>query len=292
MKHPAALILMLSLIVSNLYACTSIIASNSTTTLVGSNEDWDDPFTRMSFVKPQTGSFGKVYLGYRDSYEACLNDQGLYSTGFTAPTRRVVSSLNKKEIKPETLRDIAMNTCTTINEVVKLYKKYNLSFLRDRQLLFADKSGNSVIIEGDDFVFKKGPYQIVTNFYQSSTEEKFYNCDRYQIASEMLGTSKDISTNLFKKILSATHSENDSPTLYSGIFDLKKGTFNLYHFHDFENVRVFNLEDEFKKMGAQKQVVYEIADLFPKSFAAQEFKENYRGSRRRGRNYYSSRSRH
>ena len=53
-------------------------------------------------------------------------------------------------------------------------------------LMFSDKSGDSVIIEGDEFVRKEGSFQVVTNFYQSRQENDRAMCPRFDSAVGML----------------------------------------------------------------------------------------------------------
>ena len=43
-----------------------------------------------------------------------------------------------------------------------LFKKHNLAFLTNAMLMFADKHGDSVIIEGDEFLRIEGDHQVVT----------------------------------------------------------------------------------------------------------------------------------
>jgi hypothetical protein len=84
----------------------------------------------------------------------------------------------------------------------------------------------------------------------------------------MLEESGEISVDLFRRILDAVHIEKGAPTQYSNICDLKNGKLYLYHFHNFDDVKVFDLEEELKK-GAHS---LDIPDLFPgnPAFAAFE----------------------
>ena len=40
----------------------------------------------------------------------------------------------------------------------------------DIQGFFVDRTGNSVIIEGDEVIYKQGNYQVVTNYLQNHPE--------------------------------------------------------------------------------------------------------------------------
>jgi tetratricopeptide (TPR) repeat protein len=74
----------------------------------------------------------------------------------------------------------------------------------------------------------------------------------------MLKNAEDVSLDLVRAVLSATHQEGQYPTVYSNICDLRNGILYLYNFHNFEEVVQFNLEEELKK----GKKVYDIPSLF------------------------------
>ena len=134
--------------------------------------------------------------------------------------------------------------------------------------MFGDKSGDSVIIEGDKQIRKQGRFQVMTNFYQSHPDLGGFPCKRYAIANEMLGGSEGISIDLFRSVLAAVHMDHEvgfsNPTVYSNIYDLKRGLVHVYHFHNFENAVVLDVAEELKK-GRHH---YDLPSLFPETMAA------------------------
>jgi hypothetical protein len=126
----------------------------------------------------------------------------------------------------------------------------------------ADRTGASVVVEYGQgkvqYVRKTGVYQIATNFVITNVKGEDYPCTRYRIAEKMLKNATDLSLDLVRAVLSATHQEGQYPTVYSNICDLKNGILYLYNFHNFEEVRPFHLEEELKKGTA----VYDIPSLF------------------------------
>lgn len=142
--------------------------------------------------------------------------------------------------------------------------------MRRAMFLIADEKGDSAIIEGDDVVGKKGRYQVCTNFYQSRTKKTSIPCDRYKIAAAMLEDADDVSVDLCKQVLAATHQEGAYPTLYSNVYDLKRRIVYLYHFHNFQNTIVIDLEAELAK-GARS---LDLPDLFPRTYIADIFKNS------------------
>jgi tetratricopeptide (TPR) repeat protein len=108
------------------------------------------------------------------------------------------------------------------------------------------------------YVRKTGVYQIATNFVITNVKGERYPCTRYRVADKMLKNADDVSLDLVRAVLSATHQEDLYPTVYSNICDLKNGILHLYNFHNFEEVVQFDLEEELKK----GRKVYDIPSLF------------------------------
>ena len=59
--------------------------------------------------------------------------------------------------------------------------------------VFVDKTGNSVIIEGDEVIYKQRNYQVVTNYLQNHPELGGYPCWRHETATSMLNNLTDIT---------------------------------------------------------------------------------------------------
>lgn len=254
-------------------SCTIIYASDGRIALAGNNEDWTSHFNDIWFLPPEKGKFGRVYFGLNFDGEHIpqggMNDQGLFYDGASAET--VIKSPQDSSIVPpvDDLHLKAMEECSTVEEVLRLYERYHMS-VGDGQLLFGDRFGNSVIMEATGKVIrKKGKFQIATNFFQSRVEPGNITDSRYQIAEKIFENSENVSVDLFRRILNATHWEGHSGsmtvTLYSYICDLKKGDIYIYHFHNFEDAVKINLPDELKK----GERYLSIVSLFPyESYAA------------------------
>jgi len=246
-------------------ACTAFYAVQGETILAGNNEDYVNPRTKVRFVPAQDGRYGRIYFGFDDLYpQGGMNDRGLFFDGFATALRKVVRSTDKP-VYTGALIDTVMAECATVEEVLAVFEKYNLEFMERAMLMFGDATGDSAIIEGDDVVRKQGRFQVVTNFYQSQTPAGQEPCERYRIAVRMLENADEISVPLCRRILSAVHAEPS--TLYSNIYDLRRRRVYLYHFHNFENVVVFDLAEELKK----GKRVLDLPSLFPPTFAADDF---------------------
>jgi len=248
-------------------ACTAFVVSTSRGVLAGNNEDFWNPETRVWFVPAAEGTFGRVYFGFSNLYpQGGMNEKGLFFDGFATAVVKVRGSANREKFAGN-LIDEAMAKCATVQEVVDLFGRYNLEWLERAMLMFGDRSGDSVIIEGDVFLRKQGRHQVVTNFYQSMADPARPPCDRFRIAEGLLSAAEDVDVDFARRVLAAVHNEGTAPTQYSNIYDLTRGVVYLYHFHNFENVVVIDLAEELKK-GARVLV---LPDLFPRTFAFERF---------------------
>jgi len=234
-------------------SCTVFYASDEDTALAGNNEDYNFLSTNILFLPAEEGRFGRVYFGADVAHfpQGGMNGKGLFFDGAALDTViEVPRDTSKPAIKgPLILK--AMEECSTVEEVQRLFTYYDFSGPMNGHYLVGDRFGNSMIIEPQTFIKKKGKYQIITNFYQSKIAPEKITDYRYKIASQLLEQSATISVDLFRRILNATHFEQShgemSTTLYSYICDLKKGDIYIYNFHNFEEVAKINLEEELKK---------------------------------------------
>jgi hypothetical protein len=90
-------------------------------------------------------------------------------------------------------------------------------------------------------------YQIATNFVMSNVGEGPYPCWRYRTADKILSEAKELSYDLIRDVLEKTHQEGGGLTVYSNIYDLKKGLIYLYYLRNFKEVVALNLAEELKK---------------------------------------------
>ena len=98
----------------------------------------------------------------------------------------------------------------------------------------------------------------MTNFWASKPGFHKFFCWRYKKASRLL-KKNEVSIDSFRKILSAVHVEGETRTVYSNIYDLNKGFIYVYNQHDFDNVVVINIKDEFNK----GERVIKFSSIFP-----------------------------
>jgi hypothetical protein len=233
----------------------------------GNNEDYLVPDTRMWFVPAEAGSHGRVYFGFANGFpQGGMNDAGLFFDGLALDRREIAKSAERPPFAGN-LADRAMAECATVAEVIALFEKHERTMLAAAQLFFGDRTGDAAIVEGTAVIRKHGPFLVATNFRQSQTPPAAISCERYRIATRMLGEAGDASVDVCRRVLAATHQEQPAATLYSNVYDLEEGIVYLYHFHNYENVVQIDLEEELAK-GAH---TVELKSLFPPTYAFDAF---------------------
>ncbi len=256
-------------------SCTVFTASVGDTVLFGNNEDVGDRNATVWFVPATETTYGWVYFGFRDYPVQIgkfpmggMNDQGLCFdiTSVPATIRPLPETIE------EALQFIEQNnnlpslttfnagvfggrileTCATVEEAVQFVQQYDLLFYGEYQFLFADRTGDSMILcpsqDGEmKVVRKEGVYQVITNFNILNPQLGQYPCPRYESAVWMLkeiDSEDDLTVEYFTSILKETHSGG---TTYSTIYNQVNGEVYLYNHHNFNWVVVLNLEDELEK---------------------------------------------
>jgi len=249
-------------------ACTAFCAVDAGgRVLVGNNEDYSNPRTKLRFLPATPGTYGRMYVGFDDMWpQGGMNERGLWFDGFATPAVKATGSAGLPHF-PGNIVDKAMAECATVEEVVRLFSQYNRGFLTRGVLMFADAGGDAVSIEPDAIVRKTRRHFVQTNFHQSRPQTGSAD-RRFSIATSMLERAGgDISVDLFRRILAETHQNGVSPTLYSNVYDLQLRTMYLYYFHDFDRVVTFNLSEELQK----GERVLDIPALFPPNPAADAY---------------------
>ena len=92
------------------HACTAFMMSDGQRVLVGNNEDYNIPHTRVWFIPAENGHYGRVYFGYDNwSPQGGMNDLKYSRKTYTHPDPAFTISYPKhfkvtKPAKDEVLR--------------------------------------------------------------------------------------------------------------------------------------------------------------------------------------------
>jgi hypothetical protein len=122
------------------YACTAFMMSDGQSVLVGNNEDYNIPYTRVWFVPAENGHYGRVYFGYDNwSPQGGMNDQGLFFDFFATKPLEVKLSKEKPKFQGPIIDTMAAE-CATVKEVLDMLDQYNLEFMSKFQMYLQPSS--------------------------------------------------------------------------------------------------------------------------------------------------------
>lgn len=250
------------LIINNsIYACTIFNKTKGDTVLVGNNEDWLQTDSQVMFYPASEGKYGRMYFGFNNNGFGGMNECGLFFDVCALP-RREIKFPEDKPLYLDDFWEFALETCATVDEVVHLVNQYYIECLNRQHVMFVDSTGNSAVIEWAQdslaIIYKTGDYQLITNFMISDTNlARSPPCWRYNTANQMLQDC-DVSIESFGHILAAVHQEGNFATQYSNVYDLKNRVVYVVHYHNYNEVIMFDLIEELK----QGYHIYELPTLF------------------------------
>lgn len=277
MRVISTAVVMLFSLFNPAFDCTTIMKVKGNTVLVGFNLDYRNYVPKIWVIPASEGRYGRFCFGFDENYkiaEGGLNEKGLFIA---------VNALNEDSgwkgdpSLPDWeqwsgwyetgVPDGILANCATVDEAIQVFKSYNLFTLNRVKFLICDKSGDSVVIEwskkGLQFVERTKDYQISTNFVASNYESRQYPCTRYKVAEQILSAGAGrVSVDLIRSVLSATHMEFQTPTVYSNVCDLGSGNIFIYYFHNYEEVVRMSLFEELKK-GEARYVVDSLFNVKP-----------------------------
>lgn len=255
-------------------SCTVFTASAGDTVLFGNNEDVGDKDATVWFIPATETTYGWVYFGFRDYPTrnghfpmGGMNDQGLCFdiTSIPATIRPLPETIEEalqfieqynlsfpRTFNAGAFGERILENCATVEEALQVIEQYDLLFYGEHQFLFADRTGDSMILcpspDGEmKVVRKEGVYQVITNFNVLNPGLGHYPCRRYDNAVWMLKEIEredDLTVEYFTLILKETHSGG---TTYSTIYDPVNGVVYLYNHHNFNWVVVFDVKDELEE---------------------------------------------
>ena len=244
-------------------ACSMYKLTVDGKTMVGNNEDWISPNGQFWF-EPATGdAYGVMYMGFLNDFaQGAINEKGLMFDGFFQPFKAVENTAGKLNIPVEEALIHTMQTMSEVEEVQEYFQTINLSELEQGQLVFVDKSGTYLIIEGDEMIIGDEPEKSFSNFYYSDIKSlSEVNLQYFQNGQQFINSTASSGNFDYCSTAMASFSQSSiASTQYTTIYDLNALKVRVHFFHDFESFVEIDLLAELKK-GKQKKM---IASLFPK----------------------------
>lgn len=257
--------------IQNSIACSGYKITKGEKTILGSNEDAWRVTPHIWFEKGKgKGQFGAAFTGSRydgaNGYapQSGMNEMGLAFERLASyhPTQK--NFANRRTISNPTkyLKDI-LHTCKTVEEVRDYISKYDHSYFSEDVFIYVDKSGKYLIVEPYTLTIGNEPTYVISNFCPSITpEQNAKKLDRYRNGVAFLKKGFDTSLEYCTALSDTMHvcrEKIGDGTLLSSIWDLNKGTVNLYFYHDYKTRVQFDLSEELQKGNH----IIAIETLFP-----------------------------
>lgn len=152
------------------HACSMYKITRDGKTIVGNNEDWLSPNAQFWYEQGSEGQYGAMYMGFLNNFiQGGFNEAGLVFDGFYE-LYLSVDTVGKLNIPiGDALRHV-MQTMQTVEEVKDYLGKVNLNILQTGQLVFVDRTGTYLIVEGDLMYIGNEEEKTFSNFYYSQTQ--------------------------------------------------------------------------------------------------------------------------
>lgn len=245
-------------------ACSMYKITQNGRTIVGNNEDYISPNSQFWFETGSANVYGVMYMGLLNNFaQGAINEKGLVFDGFWEPHLEVKNTEGKIEIYIQDALKEVMQTMTNVEEVQSYLSTINLSALENGQLVFVDKSGTYLIVEGDEMFVGDEAEKTFSNFYYSQIQSlDDVNLPYFQKGQHFINTTKQVqSLEYCSEAMSNFAQFRTAPTQYTTIYDLEDLTIRVHLFQDFSNYVELDLKKEFRKDDHRTM----IADLFPEN---------------------------
>lgn len=258
-------------------SCTIFSVSFGESVFFGNNEDWRNPLTYIWVEPSGEGKYGVLCVGFDDlGPQGGINEKGLAFDGNALPYVPIKSYPDRLQPSEAVVNKIIMQKCATVEEAITMARSYDWGTIYSGkfagQYLLADATGDACVLgfgaDGELAVTRKpkgNGFIVSTNFNRSNPENRNnpYPCKRYETATRMLekvNKEGDLTLAFLVSVLDAVHEEGwRINTLYSNIFDLKKGIAYFYDRHRYDRVAELDVIETIKSRQPPKL----IKDLFP-----------------------------
>lgn len=253
------------ILIPNAFSCSMVKLTRNGKTIVGNNEDWFNPNTRIWFETRRNGGFGAMYVGFENMFpQGGMNEAGLVFDGFGQSYRAVTDTIGKLKIPPGDLYKKIMQECATVDEVKNVFNQYNRDFWSSAVLRFIDKSGKYLYVDGDSLIIGDNATFVQTNVRPYENKE----CWRLEKATRLVADSYNTSIDYCTSVMDSVHQGgNWGGSVYTTIYDLNEGKIYLYYFYDYKHKVTFDLKDELLKGDR----VLIMPELFPENEIGQKF---------------------
>ena len=257
-------------------SCTIFSVSKGESVFFGNNEDWRNPKTFVWVEPPGDGKYGVLCVGFDDlGPQGGINEEGLAFDGNALPYIPIKTHPERLQPTAAIVNKIIIHRCATVEEAIAMARSYDWGTIYSGkfagQYLLADATGDACVLgfgaDGEMAVTRKpigDGYIVSTNFNRVFPDNRYYGypCPRYETATRMLEKAVKeggLTVEFLASVLDAVHQEGRTPTLYSNIFDLKKGIAYFYDRHRYDRVAQLDVTETIRRRQPPKR----ISDLLP-----------------------------
>lgn len=257
-------------------ACSMYKITKDGKTFVGNNEDFLSPNNQFWFEVAGDKDYGVMYMGLLNNFaQGAINDAGLVFDGFAVPKLPIVNTEGKTKLAiGKAIRNI-MQTMSTIEEVKTYLETINLSSLSSSMIVFVDKSGTYLIVEGDLLITGEESEKSFSNFYYSQIESvEEVTLPWFQTGQEFINTTKGKATlDYCSSVMKSLNKKSPDlfSTQFSTVYDLTSLKIRIYLYGDFTEYVELDLKKELKEGNHKTMMV----DLFPKESLGSKFYVKY-----------------
>lgn len=246
-----ALLLFLFLVSPAVYPCLILVLTVDNRVIIGNHEDWPARDARIRFIPGDEQKLGCVVFDFASEglIQGGVNAAGLFFDGTATPYVPMDFS-SKEEFNGKDFWLALLQRCHNVHEAVAFIDRYQVPELEEVHILFADRTGQSVIVGAYDgnltYTWKSKPYQVLTNFNIVDPEYGGEQpCPRFATATRILSSPGKDPVETAEQVLEQT--TQGKLTAYSTLFDLTSGSFRIYYTADFSRHLSFSIPDELKK---------------------------------------------
>ena len=251
-------------------SCTVFAVSKDSAAFLASNEDYPQHDSYWWTEPGEEGDFGVLYFGLDDLRpRGGMNEEGLCYDATGLPVALLNRHFDRTPLRIH-FPIIALRECATVEEVVALSQTYDWGRRVYYQVMFADATGDAVVIsagvDGELAYTRKtegNSYVVATNFNRADTKHGAYPCERYDTATLMLDAAEangvlgpEICASILARV---SQTDAEAYTLYSSICDTVNRQIHLYYLRQYDHVAVLDVDNELEA----GEAVHRMSDLFP-----------------------------
>jgi tetratricopeptide (TPR) repeat protein len=257
-------------------ACSMYKITKNGRTFVGNNEDFLSPNNQFWFEVAGDQKFGVMYMGRLNNFaQGAINEAGLVFDGFANSELPITNTEGKSKVSIRNAIQTIMQSMSDVKEVKAYLETINLSSLSSSMLVFVDKSGTYLIVEGELLIIGEEEEKSFSNFYYSQIESvEDVEIQRFQDGQKFLNTSKGkANLDYCSEVMNSMKTVNSDlyATQFSTIYDLTYLKIRVYLYGDFTQFVELDLKKELKKGNHKTMMI----DLFPKDSSANKFYSKY-----------------